>query len=464
MKRLRQLQIANNELVDAEERIRTQVKTVQHSENLVADWMRKCWVHEENAIKGRSEMTKCRAELLEMSKKMKKMQREANEKEKVKAATARMCAKHIAELKRLTAKEQKRASEVIEVSPGKAIIDMAPARPETKTLVNAVTTINLAPISAIATKPSKEEKKPTEVYQFGSITALLDAARALPQTMTLMGATTTTNIPPVMSEATKSSKEEKAAKLVSEMGPATAIIDISPTPTPSPSETKTLVGAVTTTSVFPPTSAATEPLEGSTGSAPTPPTISGRKIKKPVSQLNRPGAAAVAAALPVPVAVTRTPSEEVHLLIQMVEMAKAAQTKAQTKAALYDIIQQLSYLASVCDFDDQDFVEFALETLASISSDENPGNSILPPFLREMAGSLCQEVRGRAEKADDEGDVEMEGNDDDGEEDAGGDEADEDGEGGAGDARDEDDSDAEVQMTWEEEYEGLNNLSLDIPV
>jgi hypothetical protein len=63
MKRLRQLQIANNELVDAEERIRTQVKTVQRSENLVADWMRKCWVHEENAIKSRSEVTKCRAEL-----------------------------------------------------------------------------------------------------------------------------------------------------------------------------------------------------------------------------------------------------------------------------------------------------------------------------------------------------------------------------------------------------------------
>jgi hypothetical protein len=94
----------------------------------------------------------------------------------------------------------------------------------------------------------------------------------------------------------------------------------------------------------------------------------------------------------VPVAVTRTPSEEVHLLIQMVEMAKAAQTKAQTKAALYDIIQQLSYFGKRLRLRRPRFRRVRSETLASIS-DENPGNSILPPFLREMAGSLCQEVR-----------------------------------------------------------------------
>ena len=507
MKRLRELQVSNNELVDAEERIRTQVETVDRSEKLADDWRRKCWAHEENARKSGWEVNKCRAELLDTNKKMKKLLREANQKE---GETARVCthqrkelAHQRSELKRLTAKEKEPASEVLEMSPIKAVIDvaptlpeaktlmdavtfdfspisavatepseertanevievsptvvdMAPARPEMKTLVAAVTTIDISPISAVATEPSEGERTANEVYQFGSITAIMDAARTAPQTLTSTGATTTIDMPPTISEVMKSPKEDKAAEHASQMGPVTASIDTSPTPTLPLSENEALVGAVTTTSVFPPTSVATEPTEGSTGSAPNPPTTLNRKIKKPVSRLNRPGAAAVAAATPVLAPVSRTPHEEVDLLIQMVGMARAAQTKGQTKAALYDIIEQLSCLASICDRDEPEFIEYALGTLTSISSDEAPGN-ILPPFLREMAGSLSEQVRATLEQrvlenleADeeiDEGDVDMGDGAGHGEEDA---------------VTDEGGEDGEVVMTWPDEIEGLSQLDLEL--
>jgi len=508
MKRLRELQVSNNELVDAEERIRTQVETVERSEKLADHWRRECWAHEENATKSRWEVNKCRAELLDTNKKMKKLLREANQKE---AETARVCthqrkelAQQRSELKRLTAKEKKPTSEVIESSPIKAVIDvaptcpetktlvdvvktdtspipavapkpseqrepanevidvaptildMAPTRPEMKTLVAAVTTIDIPPISAVATEPSEGERTANEVYRFGSITAIVDAARTAPQTLTSTGATTTIDMPPTISEVMKSPKEDKAAEHASQMGPVTASIDTSPTPTLPHSENEALVGAVTTTSVFPPTSVATEPTEGSTGSAPNPPTTLNRKIKKPVSRLNRPGAAAVAAATPVLAPVSRTPHEEVDLLIQMVGMARAAQTKGQTKAALYDIIEQLSCLASICDRDEPEFIEYALGTLTSISSDEAPGN-ILPPFLREMAGSLSEQVRATLEQrvlenleADeeiDEGDVDMGDGAGHGEEDA---------------VTDEGGEDGEVVMTWPDEIEGLSQLDLEL--
>lgn len=413
--------------------------------------MRKSWEHQEAAIKCRAEVTRCRKELLDINRKMKKVQKGANEKE---AAAAKVCAKQRAELKRLIAKEEKRASQVIDVSPIKAIIDMAPTRPETKTLVAAVTTIDLSPIFAATTKTSKENKLVAPVYHFGSVTALMEAARTPSQTMTLSGAATTINIPPVISEATKSLKEEKAAEYVSHMGPVTAIIDIPATPASPPFETNMLVTSATTTSVklIP---GATEPIEGTTGSAPNPTPIPGRKIKKPVSQLTRAGVAVVAATTPDPV--SRTSYGEVELLIEMVEMAKAAQSEAQTKAALYDIVAQMSYVAEISNRDDQEFLEFAAETLTWMSSGETPRNSILPPFLREMAWQVCQEFKNLLEQRnsegpqEDEGDVDMEESDEDEGEDAGGDD------GGENDSGD------NVEMTFEEEYEGQNDLTFKWP-
>ena len=467
MKRLRQLQTANNELVDAEERIREQADTVKRSEALVTEWRRKCWGYEETARKRSQEVFKYKAELLDMSRKIKKLQREANERE---ATSAKVGAKQRTELARLVAKEKKRADQVIDLSPVKAIIDMAPTHPETKTLVAAIATIDISPISAATTEPSKEEQKVGEVFQFGRITATMDAPPTRPQTMTLIGPTTTISISPTTAPATKSSKQEKAAEIVCEMGPVTAILDITPTPTPTPTpthlETKTLVGAVTTTSVLPPTSVATEPTLGSTGSAPNPPTFPGRKIKRPVSQRNRAGAAGVAATIPAPVAVSRTPREELALLIQMVEMARAAQNKVQTKAALYDIIEQMSKVAGICDIDDAEFLEVALDTLRAISSGEAQG-SIIPEFLREMAGSVCDQVEtiikrrivqaegvGEEEEGVQWEDVDMGESDGDGEEAA---------EGGNVDDDNEDDEDGEnVEMTYPEEYEGLSRLDLDL--
>lgn len=412
--RLRQLQTVNNELVDAEERLRDQAETMKRSAYLVTEWKRKFWAQEENARKSRQEVEQCKRELLDTSRKMKKVQREADERE---AKCTKVCVKQRAQLDRLLAKEKKKMDEVIEVSPIKAIIDMAPTRPETKTLVRAITTIDLSPISALSTKPSKEEKTAREVSQVGPITATIDLAPTHPHTLTLSGAMTTINISPTTAEATKPSFEEKAAEDVGQ-GPVTALVDILPTPTPTSTrpETKTLVGAVTTTSVFP-SSFATEPAKGSTGSEPPAPTISGRIIKKPVSRLNR----------AAPVAVPRTPREEVDLLTEMVEMARAGRTEAPPKAVLYDIIQQMSNLTNIWESDDPEVAKSALKTLRSLSS----GNSIFPLFLRQMTEALCDEletaiknrraeggVEEEEEDDDEEGDVDMGEGDDDGDEDA----------------------------------------------
>lgn len=422
--RLRELQTVNNELVDAEERLRDQAETMKRSAYLVTEWKRKFWAQEENARKSRQEVEQCKRELLDTSRKMKKVQREADERE---AKCTRVCVKQRTHLDRLVAKEKKKMDEVIEVSPIKAIIDMAPTRPETKTLVRAITTIDLSPISAVSTKPSKEEKTAREISQVGPITATIDLAPTHPHTLTLSGATTTINVSPTTTEATEPSFEEKAAEDVGQ-GPVTALADILPTPTPTSSrpETKTLVGAVTTTSVFP-SSFATEPAEGSTGSEPPAPTISGRIIKKPVSRLNRAAAAPVPVAIPAPVAVPRTPREEVDLLTDMVEMARAGRTEAPPKAALYDIIQQMSNLTNIWESEDPEVVKSALKTLRSLSS----GNSIFPLFLRQMTEALCDEleaaiknrraeggVEEEEEDDDEEGDVEMGEGDDDGDEDA----------------------------------------------
>lgn len=131
---------------------------------------------------------------------------------------------------------------------------------------------------------------------------------------------------------------------------------------------------------IPPTSETepTLPFEHSSGRVEDPTTVTGRKIAKPVSRLNK--------------VRPRTTRDEVNLLEEYFNRATADRSKPPTKEMLWDIVSQMSKVTDAAESESLEDLEKAMAVVTSIAYDSAAGKNTIPEFLADMAVALSDEL------------------------------------------------------------------------
>ena len=403
------MQIANNELVDAEERNRELAEDSERASRLCRQWEKESRKHKDDAKNYQQQAASYRWELLQMQKKYRKLESEKRSNE---ARNERLYTSCRAEVKQLTARVKSAKDMVIEMAPIMTI-DTTPSAPETRSLIQAHTILDISPISLATTSIAKHTEPET-----GS-TGNAGAANSLVQAVTNL------DISPItLTTITNAKPTEPMTGSTGNAGPPNSLVQAvttlnispaTPTPTETPKPIEPKMGSTGSADTTPTPANPTEPTAGSTGSGRNPPpAIPGRKIARPVSRINRPK--------------KKTPREEVNLLTELIEKAEANRGSAPTKEALYDIIVQMSKMANIYQSPDPEDIELALEALTRVALSYAQGRGTFPEFLADMASGLCNELEEFIENRDGKG----EGEDEEG-----------DGSEGTGDDDDDDEKDAE---------------------